>query len=331
MEYCKLGSSNLEVSRIGLGTWAIGGWRWGGTDEKQAILTVQKALDLGINLIDTAPVYGFGLSEEIIGRAIAEYGNRDKVVIATKLGVEWDEQKRIWRNCTQARIKKEIDDSLRRLHTDYIDLYQVHWPDFDTPMEETAEALMSFYHKGKIRTIGVSNFNVEQMKLWQKVAPLHSNQLQLNLFQTHLLETFEYCGKNNISTLTWGTLAHGLLTGKLTVNANFPKGDLRNDNPMFQGKQFCQHLNAVNKLRDLAIGRGKTVAQLAVKWILQQQGVGIALWGARRPEQIEGISGLFNWQLSSAELAQIDKIIKETITDPVKPKANPGPPLRSRL
>lgn len=331
-EKARLGSSDLELSRIGLGTWAIGGWMWGGTDRTQAIRAIRQAFDMGINMVDTAPVYGFGLSEEIVGQAIAEHQIRDQVVLATKAGLEWDTAHRVWRNASRERILKEVDDSLRRLRTDYIDLYQVHWPDPETPIEETAETLYHLFEQGKIRAIGVSNYSPEQMEQWQKHAPLHSNQPQLNLFQAHLLDTvFSYCYEQNIGTLTWGTLAHGLLTGKFSADATFPETDLRHHNPLFKGERFVQYLSAVEKLKAFAAERGKTIIQLAIRWALEQKGVTVALWGARRPEQLEEAAGATGWHLSSEEVEQMNRIVEETIIDPVQPKAKFGPPSRTEI
>ncbi|HKJ94010.1 MAG TPA: aldo/keto reductase, partial [Gammaproteobacteria bacterium] len=164
MEYKTLGNTDIEVSRIGLGTWAIGGWMWGGTDERESVEAIRGAVDRGITLVDTAPVYGFGRSEEIVGKALSEGGLRERVVLATKVALEWsDDHQSVWRNATRERINREIEDSLRRLRTDHIDVYQVHWPDPATPVEETARALEDLYKAGKIRAIGVSNFTPEQM------------------------------------------------------------------------------------------------------------------------------------------------------------------------
>lgn len=330
MDYSTIGTSSLKVSRIGLGTWAMGGWMWGGTDETQAVRAIRQALDIGINLIDTAPVYGFGLSEEIVGRAVSEYGKRDRVILATKLGLEWDDRKRVFRNSSPERIRKEIDDSLKRLRTDYIDLYQVHWPDPETPIEDTAETLLRLYEQGKIRAIGVSNYNPEQMDQWRKAAPLHSNQPQLNLFQQYWLDTFEYCEKNNIGTLVWGPLAHGLLTGKFTAESTFPEDDLRHHNPMFKGDRFRQYLAAVEKLKAFAAEKGKSVMQLAIRWVLQQPGVTVALWGARRPDQLAEVPGVMGWELSTDDLKRIEGIVRETVSDPVPKPENFGPPSRTQ-
>src|SRR5580693_4852662 len=179
-EFVDIPEAQLKVSRVALGTWAMGGWMWGGTDQRASVATIHAALHQGITLIDTAPVYGFGVSEEIVGVALE--GARSQAVIATKTGLEWRDGK-IYRNATRARILKEVDDSLRRLRTDYIDIYQVHWPDPLVPVEETAEAMRSLYEEGKIRAIGVSNFSVAEMERFRQVAPLHVVQPPYNLFE----------------------------------------------------------------------------------------------------------------------------------------------------
>src|SRR5580692_7725794 len=184
-EYSAIADTPLRVSPVAIGTWAIGGWMWGGTDEAESAATIRAALDHGINVIDTAPAYGFGRSEEIVGKAIAEGRLRDKVVIATKVGLEWRDGK-VFRNASRGRIMREVEDSLRRLRTDYIDIYQVHWPDPLVPIEETAAAMQSLFKQGKIRAIGVSNFSVEQMEQFRDVAPLHVLQSPYNLFEREI-------------------------------------------------------------------------------------------------------------------------------------------------
>src|SRR6478736_7975318 len=184
VEYVEIPHTELKVSRVAIGTWAIGGWKWGGTDEAESIATIRAALAHGVRVIDTAPVYGFGRSEEIVGKAIAD-GLRSQVILATKVGLEWQDGK-ITRNASRERIMREIDDSLRRLRTDYIDVYQVHWPDPKVPMEETAKAMRELYEQGKIRAIGVSNFSVEQMERFRSVAPLHVVQPPYNLFEREI-------------------------------------------------------------------------------------------------------------------------------------------------
>jgi aryl-alcohol dehydrogenase-like predicted oxidoreductase len=209
MEYL---TTPLKVSRIALGTWAIGGWMWGGTNEDESIQTIHAALDRGINLIDTAPVYGFGRSEEIVGRALAQNGRRKQAVIATKVGLAWKDGNP-YRNGSKSRIVQEVEDSLRRLQTDVIDLYQVHWPDPNTAIEETAEAMAALYRAGKIRAIGVSNFSPEQMDAFRAVAPLHTAQPPYNLFERGIEKAvLPYCRDNGITTLVYGSLSRGLLS-----------------------------------------------------------------------------------------------------------------------
>jgi len=206
MEIADLPGTRLKVSRVAIGTWAIGGWLWGGTDEAESVATIRAALDHGINLIDTAPVYGFGRSEEIVGKAIAGAGLRARVLIATKAGLEWKDGK-ISRNSSRARILREIDDSLRRLQTDHVDVYQIHWPDPATPFEETAGAMLGLFNAGKIGSIGVSNFSVAQMEQFRRVAPIHVLQPPYNLFEGEIeAEILPYCRKNRIATFGYGAL-----------------------------------------------------------------------------------------------------------------------------
>ena len=292
--------TELRVSRVALGTWAMGGWMWGGTDERAAVATIRSALDQGINLIDTAPVYGFGVSEEIIGRALGVAGLRARAVVATKVGLEWRDGK-VYRNATPARIMQEVDDSLRRLRTDYIDIYQVHWPDPLVPIEETAAAMRTLYEQGKIRAIGVSNFSDTQMERFRSVAPLHVLQSPYNLFE-RAIETrvLPYCRAHNIATLGYGALCRGLLSGRMLPDTTFSGDDLRRIDPKFQPPRFAQYLEAVRRLDELAQRCfHRRVIQLAVRWMLDQ-GISVALWGARRPDQVAAAVGVASWSLNDA-------------------------------
>jgi aryl-alcohol dehydrogenase-like predicted oxidoreductase len=312
--------TQLRVSRVALGTWAMGGWMWGGTDKREAVATIRAALDQGINLIDTAPVYGFGVSEEIVGQAVAAAGLRAQAVIATKVGLEWRAGK-VYRNATRGRIMREIDESLRRLRTDYIDIYQVHWPDPLVPIEETAEAMRALHDQGKIRAIGVSNFSVEQMERFRKVAPLHVLQPPYNLFERAIEgEILPYCRANNIATLGYGALCRGLLSGRMRPDTTFEGDDLRRLDPKFQPPRYAQYLTAVGQLDQLAQDfYQRRVIQLAVRWMLDQ-GIGVALWGARHPDQLQAALGVAGWSLGAATRARIDRILSEAITDPVGPE-----------
>jgi aryl-alcohol dehydrogenase-like predicted oxidoreductase len=321
IETTRIPGTDLKPSRIGLGTWAIGGWMWGGSDDAESIRTIQAAIDRGITLIDTAPVYGFGHSEEIVGRALAEGGRRAKAVIATKVALDWQEGKP-FRNASRARILKEVDDSLRRLKTDVIDLYQVHWPDPKVPIEETAGALKDVMQAGKIRAIGVSNFSPAQMEKFRAVAPLATNQPPYNLFEREIeKDVLPYSQKNGIMTLAYGALCRGLLAGKMSASTKFTGDDLRRNDPKFQQPRYGQYLEAVAALDAFAQTQyGKNVVHLAVRWILDKQGAGFALWGARRPDQLDPIDDVYGWTLDASAMAEIDKILADTVTDPVGPE-----------
>jgi aryl-alcohol dehydrogenase-like predicted oxidoreductase len=321
IETTTIPGTDLKPSRVGLGTWAIGGWMWGGSDDAQSIRTIQEAVDRGITLIDTAPVYGFGHSEEIVGRALAEGGRRDKAVIASKVALDWKDGKP-FRNASRARIMKEIDDSLRRLKTDVIDLYQVHWPDPNTPIEETAGALKELLTAGKIRAIGVSNFSPAQMDKFRAVAPLAADQPPYNLFEREIeADVLPYAQKNGIVTLAYGALCRGLLAGKMTEKQAFTGDDLRRSDPKFREPRFAQYLSAVRALDQFAQERyGKRVIHLAVRWILDRQGEGFALWGARKPEQLDPVADVYGWKLDASALAEIDAILKKHVTQPVGPE-----------
>jgi len=312
--------TQLRVARVALGTWAMGGWMWGGTDESASVATIRAALEQGINLIDTAPVYGFGVSEEIVGQALGVAGLRAHAVIATKVGLEWGDGK-IYRNATRARIMQEIDDSMRRLRTDYIDVYQVHWPDPLVPIEETAEAMRTLYEQGKIRAIGVSNFSVAQMERFRRVAPLHVLQSPYNLFERAIEgQILPYCRANNIATFGYGALCRGLLSGRMRPDTTFQGDDLRRIDPKFQPPRFAQYLDAVRRLDELAQRSfHRRVIHLAVRWMLDQ-GISVALWGARHPDQVQAALGVADWSLDSADRELIDRIVNTTIVDPVGPE-----------
>jgi aryl-alcohol dehydrogenase-like predicted oxidoreductase len=320
----------IAPSRIGLGTWAIGGWLWGGTDERAAVRTLSHALERGINLIDTAPVYGFGRSEEIVGRVLADEGARDRVVLATKAGLDWRNEKP-FRNASRARILKEIDDSLRRLRTDVIDIYFVHWPDDVTPVEETAEAMRTLLDAGKIRAVGVSNFSVPQMEAFRRHAPLHVAQPPYNVFERGIeADILPYCQEHAIATLNYGALCRGLLSGKMNPDQRFGEGDLRSFDPKFQPPRFAQYLAAVERLDALARERfQRDVIHLAVRWVLDRPGASVALWGARKPEQLDPAADAMSFTLDEEAMAAVDAILGECVPDPVGPEFM-APPTREQ-
>jgi aryl-alcohol dehydrogenase-like predicted oxidoreductase len=326
MEFAEIPGTSLKVSRVAIGTWAIGGWMWGGTDEAESIATIRAAVEHGINVVDTAPVYGFGRSEEIVGKAIAEANLRSRVIIATKTGLEWQNGK-VFRNASRARIMQEVEDSLRRLRTDYLDIYQVHWPDPLIAIEETADAMLTLFKQGKIRAVGVSNFSVSQMERFRGVAPLHVLQPPYNLFERGIeADLLPYCAENGIATFGYGALCRGLLSGRMRADTAFTGDDLRRNDPKFRQPRFTQYVVAVEKLDRLAQRFGKRVIHLAVRWMLDQ-GITTALWGARRPDQLQPVNEVSGWQLDDAARAEIDRILKETIAKPIGPEFM-APPVR---
>jgi aryl-alcohol dehydrogenase-like predicted oxidoreductase len=327
MKLTEIPGTSLKVSPVAIGTWAIGGWMWGGTDEAESVATIRTAFERGINLVDTAPVYGFGRSEEIVGKAIAESGLRSDVIIATKVGLQWEGGK-VSRNASRARIMREVEDSLRRLRTDYIDVYQVHWPDPLITIEETADAMHMLFAQGKIRAIGVSNFSVGQMERFRRVAPLHVLQPPYNLFERGIeTDLLPYCRENKIAMLGYGALCRGLLSGRMRADTVFDGDDLRRNDPKFIRPRFAQYLAAVDRLDRLAQRFGKRVIHLAVRWMLDQ-GITTALWGARHPNQLQPVDEVVGWSLDASAKAEIDLILRETVTDPVGPEFM-APPARS--
>src|ERR1700688_4478339 len=320
LELTEIPGTSLKVSPVAIGTWAIGGGVWGGTDEAEGVATLPAAFEHGINIVDTAPVYGFGRSEEIVGKAIAEGRLRSDVLIATKAGLQWDGGT-VARNASRARILREVEDSLRRLRTEYIDIYQVHWPDPLIEIEETAEAMHTLFKQGKIRAIGVSNFSVDQMERFRRVAPLHVLQPPYNLFERGIeADLLPYCLGNKIAMLGYGALCRGLLSGRMKANTVFEGDDLRCTDPKFLEPRFAQYVAAVQKLDRLAQQRfGKRVIHLAVRWMLDQ-GITTALWGARHPDQVEAALGVAGWSLNAVHRALIELIVNTAVRDPVGPE-----------
>jgi aryl-alcohol dehydrogenase-like predicted oxidoreductase len=302
---------------------------WGGSDERESIRTIHAAIDKGVSLIDTAPVYGFGRSEEIVGKAIAEYGQRDKLVIATKVALEWTGG-RVSRNASRQRILQEVEDSLRRLGTDYIDLYQLHWPDPLTPIEETAKTMLELLKQGRIRAIGVSNYSPEQMERFRAVAPLDTDQPPYNLFEREIdADVLPYLSTNNIATLVYGSLCRGLLSGKMKPDTKFEGDDVRRIDPKFQPPRYAQYLEAVSRLDEFAQTKfQRRVMDLAMRWVMDQPGVSVALWGARHPEQVSAVANLDGWRLGAEDCDEVARIVHETVTNPVGPEFM-APPTRN--
>ena len=281
--------SKLQITPVSLGTWGIGGPPfWVERDEKESIKTIQKALDLGINLIDTAPAYGFGLAEEIIAKALA--GRRDNVVIATKCGLRWKDKTNtsaLYRDLTPSSIKQEVEDSLKRLNTDRLDLYQIHWADPNTPIGTTMETLNALRSEGKILEIGVSNFTMDMLKEARAIAPIASVQPKYNLLEREIeQDILPYCAENGIAVLAYSPLASGVLSGKYSRDSVF--SDWRDDKNfgVFRQETWVDSINKTERLKTVAEDYGMSLSQLAIRWLVEQKGVTTALVGCNTPEQV---------------------------------------------
>jgi len=322
-----IGIAGIEkaISRIALGTWSMGGHLWGGADNERVSRTIRHALAIGINLIDTAPVYGFGLCEEVIGKALR--GVRHSAVICTRAGLQWDDET-VQRNATALRIRKEVEGSLKRLGTDYIDLYHVRWPDALAAQQETAAELERLRREGKILAVGVSNYACAHMDPFSRHTALATIQPPYNLFERVIdSEILPYAKRHSLVVLAYDPLCRGLLGASMHPAGRFAGDDMRTLAPQFQAPRFEQHLAAVAALDSYAREcHGKSVLALTLRWVLDQ-GPTIALWGARRPEQLRGFEEAFGWQLSPDDLTHIDRILSATIKDPIGP-AFLAPPTR---
>lgn len=312
-----LGNTDIHLSSIGLGTWAIGGggygFGWGPQDDKQSIDTIHCAIDVGINWIDTAPVYGLGHSEEVVGQAIK--GIREKVIISTKCGFRWDENKEIFTSLKKESIRSEVKESLKRLDIDSIDLYMIHKPMPEEDIEEGWGTLAELVKEGKIRCAGVSSFTLEQLKHVQAIHPVSFLQPEYNILEPGIeKEILDYCAANHIGVIVFSPMYSGLLTGKFTKEKveSLPADDWRRSlNPYFQPPYLDANLQLVEKLRPIAEKNNKTLAQLAIAWVLRRSEVTSAIVGARRPSQIKDTAPAVDWVLSEPDKSELDKILNE--------------------
>ena len=330
MEARELGKSALELPVISFGAWAIGGWMWGGADEKDAIRAIQRGVDLGVTCIDTAAIYGMGHSEKLTGQAIA--GRRDEIIVATKCGLRWDLEEgqlamesampdgtpcKIFRNLRPDSIRHECEQSLKRLDTDVIDLYQCHWPDPTTPIDDTMEALLGLQQEGKIRAIGVSNFSVDDMRAATKTVTLASDQPKYNLLERAIeADVLPFCRQENIGILAYSPIAHGLLTGKITMDTQFGEDDHRHRQRWFQPENRRKALEFLEKVKPIADGHGVTLGQLAINWVICQEGITTALVGARNAQQVEENVKAASFRLSADELTTL-RALAEELGEPV--------------
>jgi aryl-alcohol dehydrogenase-like predicted oxidoreductase len=309
-----LGKSGLDVSRVAFGTWQLGG-DWGHFDEDAAIAAIQHARELGVNLFDTAQAYGFGKSEKVLGKALrAELDrNRDQVVIATKGGINPGSDRP--RDARREWLRSGVESSLHNLGVDYIDLYQVHWPDADTSAEETAGALQELVDEGKIRHVGVSNYDEEQLAAFDLVRPVETIQPPYHLFRRDIEDkVLPYAREHSIGVLAYSPLGSGLLTGQLTPDSTFESSDWRSRSTAFRGETLRQNLAVVDKLTELASSRGLSIGQLATAWVLAQPGVHVAIVGARSARNIENSLAAADVDLSEMDLTEIEKIVAEGVS-----------------
>lgn len=324
METRALGASGIQTTAIGLGTWAIGGWQWGGTDEASAINAIHAALDAGITLVDTAPAYGLGLSEEIVGKALK--GRREQVVLATKCGLVWHTQegrhffdqagKPVHRYLGAASVRYEVEQSLKRLQTDYIDLMQTHWQDPTTPISETMGALMDLKAEGKIRAIGVSNINVEQLDAYRAAGQLDTDQEQYSMIDREIEATLlPYTRQHNIAMLAYSPLALGLLTGKIGPERTFEGDDQRIGEPRFSVENRARIAALLDEFQPIAAAQDLTIPQLVIAWTVAQPGITHVLVGARNRAQAEENAAAGRANLSPDIVATMTEILARHQSD----------------
>lgn len=301
MQYRQLNGTDLQVSEIGFGGWAMGKLFWGeDVVDEESVAAVRRALELGINFFDTAAVYGGGHSERVLAQGLGK--RRGEVIVATKGGRRRSEEGKLYNDSSPEGLRGECEQSLRNLGTDYIDLYQVHWPDEGTPFEETMAALLGLRDEGKIRHIGVSNFTIPMLDRMRAAGPLVSLQPPYSLLKRDIeTELLPYCREHNLGVLCYSPMQRGLLTGKYRPGATFPESDTRSKDPMFQGERLERIVAAVDEMGRMAAAHGKTASQMAIAWVLSQPGVTVALCGAKRPGHIEESAGAAGWVLSAEE------------------------------
>jgi aryl-alcohol dehydrogenase-like predicted oxidoreductase len=309
MRYVRLGKTELDVSEVGLGTWAFGG-EWGSYDRGEAKSVIQRALELGVTLFDTPQGYGFGLAEGLLGEALSDVPRPD-VVVATKGGLR-QEGDRLVRDCSPEWLAAGVEASLRELGTDYIDLYQLHWPDEHTPFEATGEALAGLKDQGRIRHVGVSNFSPAQMDALSRAVPVETLQPPYHPFRRGIeAEILPYAAEHDIGVLVYGPLAHGLLSGHVTADAAFGEGDWRSYHPDFRGQTFARNQRVAQRLGELAASLSVSLPRLAVAWALSHPAVDVALIGARRPGQLDETVAASGLELTAEDLAAIDGILAD--------------------
>jgi aryl-alcohol dehydrogenase-like predicted oxidoreductase len=316
MQTRQLGTSDMRITTVGFGAWALGGgdWAfgWGAQDDSDSIAAIHRALDRGINWIDTAAVYGLGHSEEIVGRAVK--GRAEKPYVFTKCARRWDESRKIYKSIKAASVREECENSLRRLGVDVIDLYQVHWPEPDEDIEEGWEELARLKDEGKVRHIGVSNFNVSQMERAQRIAPITSLQPPYSLIRRGVEdEILPFCRRHNIGVIAYSPMQSGLLTGAMTRErvADFPADDWRRNNPEFKEPRLSRNLALAQLLAEIGSRHGASAGEVAIAWVVSNPAVTAAIVGARSPAQVDGTAGAMGLELAKGDLEQIEAFVRE--------------------
>lgn len=313
----RLGNTDLELSTVGFGAWAMGGggWSfgWGAQDDDESVAALKRALDLGVNWIDTAAIYGLGHSEEVVGRFLK--GMSEKPIVATKCGLVWDEKGDITSSLKRDSVRRELEASLKRLGLDCVDLYQMHWPQPEEDIEEGWSAMAGLVKEGKARHIGVSNFSVEQMRRAQAVHPVASLQPPYSMIVRGVeRDVLGHCGRESVGVVVYSPMQAGLLTGKFSKerHASLPDDDWRKSKSKhFQEPDLSANLELAEGLKGIAEPQGRTAAQLAVAWTLRRPEVTSAIVGARRPSQIEGTAPAGDWELSEADLSAVDELLEK--------------------
>jgi aryl-alcohol dehydrogenase-like predicted oxidoreductase len=316
LQSVRFGRTDMEITRIGFGSWAIGGggWRaaWGPQDDDEAVGAIRRAVELGMNWIDTAAVYGLGHSEELVARALK--GVSDRPYVFTKCSQVWDESGNISNNLKKDSVKRECEESLSRLQAEAIDLYQIHWPRPDEDIEEGWEAMAELKEEGKVRHIGVSNFDVEQMERIREIAPVETLQPPYNMLKRGIEdEILPYCQENDIGVIAYSPMRSGLLTGKMSPErvANLPADDWRRNSSDFQEPRLSRNLELVSLLEEIGVEHGRSPGEVAIAWTLRHQTVTAAIVGGRRPDQVDGIIGAAELRLSEDELDRIQSFLNE--------------------
>jgi aryl-alcohol dehydrogenase-like predicted oxidoreductase len=313
LQKARFGKTDMEITPVGFGAWAIGGggWAaaWGPQDDDEAVGAIRRAVELGINWVDTAAVYGLGHSEELVAQALKGFPAADRPYVFTKCSLVWDENREISNVLKRDSVKRECEESLRRLQVDVIDLYQIHWPRPDEQIEEGWAALAELKDEGKVRHIGVSNFDAGQMERADAIAPVETLQPPYNMLRRDIeAEILPYASENDIGVIVYSPMASGLLTGKMTRERveNMPADDWRRNNEQFNDPKLSQNLDLVERLREIGERHEKSPAEIAIAWTLRHSAVSAAIVGGRRPDQVDGIVGAADFRLSESEVEEVE-------------------------